>query len=295
VSWQPDVRLCEGSAVVGKPSPILRRRQLAARLRDLRTQAGLTADEVAARMLVSPAKISRIETGVRGASLRDVRDLCEIYGADQPERDLLAALVRESKQPSWWQQYDLPDTTFVGLETAAVSILDYESSVVPGLLQTEDYARAVVDGVLYGAPEDMVQQRVEVRLTRQKLLHAERPPQLWTVIDEAALHRLVGGPGVMRAQLEALAESSALANVTVQVIPFEAGAHPGMDSTFILLHLDEQVADVVYIEGLVGNLYQESPSDLARYRRVFDQLRAIALSPKDSVARICSIAKAHVG
>ena len=279
----------------GKPSPILRRRQLAARLRELRTQAGLTADEVAVRMLVSPAKISRIETGVRGASLRDVRDLCEIYGADQGERERLAALVRESKQPSWWQQYDLPNATYVGLEAAAVSMLDYESSVIPGLLQTEDYAHAILEGFLYDASPELIQQQLEVRMTRQQLLHGERAPQLWTVIDEAALHRVVGGPAVMRAQLESLVESAALANVTVQVIPFEAGAHPGMDSTFVLLHLEEEVADVVYIEGLVGNLYQESPSDLARYRRAFDELRAIALSPKDSIARVSGIAKVYAG
>ncbi|HEY0359809.1 MAG TPA: helix-turn-helix transcriptional regulator, partial [Mycobacteriales bacterium] len=258
-------------------SPTLRRRELATRLRDLRLQTGLTADEVAARMLVSPAKISRIETGARGVSLRDVRDLCEIYTADAGEREHLATLVREAKQPSWWQQYDLPYATFVGLESAAATILDYESSVIPGLLQTEDYARAVTDGILCDAAPDLTRQRVEVRLTRQRLLTQESPPQLWTVIDEAALHRVVGGPGVMRAQLEALAERATLPNVTVQVVPFEAGAHPGMDSTFILLHLEEEVSDVVYIEGLVGNLYQESPSDLARYRRVFDQLRAIAL------------------
>jgi transcriptional regulator with XRE-family HTH domain len=276
-------------------SPTLRRRELATRLRDLRLQAGLTADEVAARMLVSPAKISRIETGARGVSLRDVRDLCGIYGADPGERDHLTALVRESKQPSWWQRYDIPDATFVGLEAAAATILDYESSLVPGLLQTRDYARAVVEGVMYGAAPEVVQQRVEVRMTRQRLLTQDAAPQLWTVIDESVLHRAVGGPGVMSAQLEVLVDSAALPNVTVQVIPFEAGAHPGMDSTFILLHLAEDVPDVVYIEGLVGNLYQESPADLARYRRAFDQLRAIALSPKDSVLKISAVAKLHAG
>jgi transcriptional regulator with XRE-family HTH domain len=276
-------------------SPTLRRRELAARLRDLRVQAGLTADEVAVRMLVSPAKISRIETGARGVSLRDVRDLCAIYGADAAECEHLSTLVRESKKPSWWQHYDLPDATFVGLESAAATILDYESSLVPGLLQTEDYARAVTEAILYDSGPEVVQQRVEVRLTRQRLLTQEPLPRLWTVVDEAALHRVVGGPDVMRAQLEALVDRAALPNVTVQVIPFEAGAHPGMDSTFILLHLDEDVSDVVFIEGLVGNLYQESPSDLARYRRVFDLLRAIALSPKESLVRISAVAKMHAG
>lgn len=274
-------------------SPTVRRRELGARLRELRVRADLTADETAGRLLVSPAKISRIETGVRGVSLRDVRDLCEIYGADETERDHLAELARESKQRSWWQQYDLPYGTYIGLEAAASSIHDYECSIVPALLQTETYARAVTDGVLYDAAPDVAAQRVEARLTRQHVLTQEPQPQLWVVLDEAALHRVVGGPAVMREQLEALTERAALPNVTVQVIPFEAGAHPGMDSTFTLLHLEEEVNDVVYIEGLVGNLYQETPIDLERYRRAFDQLRAIALSPKDSLALISTVAKGY--
>jgi transcriptional regulator with XRE-family HTH domain len=255
----------------------------------------MTADDVAERMLVSPAKISRIETGVRGVSLRDVRDLCEIYGVGSTEASHLAALVRESKQPSWWQSYDLPYATFVGLEAAAGTILDYESSLVPALLQTVDYARAAVEGILYDSPADVIGQRVEARITRQRILAQASPPHLWTVVDEAVLRRVVGGPDVMRAQLETLVDRAALPNVTLQVVPFEVGAHPGMDSTFTVLHLDAEVADIVYIEGLVGNLYQESPTDLARYRAAFDQLRAIALSPKESVARISAIAKTHVG
>ena len=276
------------------PSPTVRRRELGTRLRELRTRAGMTVDEVAEKLLVSAAKVSRLETGVRGVSLRDVRDLCDIYDVDAAERDHLATLVRESKQPSWWQRYDLDYTTYVGLEAAATTILDYESSIIPGLLQTEDYARAVVEGVLYDAPADVVEQRVAARMQRQELLHADPPPELWAVIDEAALHRLVGGPAVMRAQLEWLVERAALSNVTVQVIPFEVGAHPGMDSTFILLHL-EDVSDIVYVEGLVGNLYQESQADLARYRRHADQLRAVAMSPKDSLARITAVARTHEG
>jgi hypothetical protein len=228
-------------------------------------------------------------------SLRDVRDLCEIYGVPPEDSTQLATLVRESKQPSWWQAYDLPHGTFIGLEAAASSILDYESSLVPGLLQTEDYATAVVEGVLYDASPDVVRQRVEARLKRQTLLTQDVPPEFWAVIDEAALHRLVGGPGVMCGQLEALVDRAALPSVTVQVIPFESGAHPGMDSTFTILHLEAEVADVVYIEGLAGHLYQESPADLQRYRRLFDQLRAIALSPKESLAKISVLAKDCAG
>jgi transcriptional regulator with XRE-family HTH domain len=281
--------------MVAKPSPTLRRRELAARLRELRLVAGMTADEVAEKMLVSPAKISRIETGVRGVSLRDVRDLCEIYGVDPVDASRLATLVRESKQPSWWQSYDLPYATFVGLEAAATSILDYESGLVPALLQTEDYARAAVEGILYDAGDELVDQRVTARLTRQEVLYQPTPPHLWAVLDESALRRVVGGPDIMRVQLEVLIDRAALPNVTLQVISFETGAHPGMDSTFTLLELPGGVSDIVYIEGLVGNLYQESPTDLTRYRRAFDQLRAIALSPRDSLARIAVMAKTHAG
>ncbi len=275
-------------------SPIVRRRELAGRLRSMRQAAGLSIEDVATRLMVSAAKVSRMETGARGVSARDVRDLCGIYGVGDEERERLLTLLRESKQPSWWQQYDLDYTTYIGLETAATSIVDYESSFVPGLLQTEDYARAVVEAILYDAPSDLIRQRVEARMRRQELLTGDSPPKLWAIIDEAALHRSVGGPDVMRAQLEALADRAALPNVTLQVIPLEVGAHPGMDSTFVLLSL-EDVSDVCYVEGLVGNLYLESPADLARYRRAVDQLRAVALSPRDSVARVSRIAKIHVG
>ena len=276
------------------PSPTLRRRELASRLRGLRVVAGLTAEQVAERLLVSPAKISRIETGARGVNLRDVRDLCEIYEVDPTVREHLATLVREARQPSWWQQYDLPYATYVGLEAAATAILGYQSSLVPGLLQTQDYATAVVEGIAYDEPPEVIEQRVEARMRRQLLLTQDHPPQLWTVMDEAALHRAVGGPGVMRAQLEVLVDRAAMPNVTVQIIPLESGAHPGMDSNFNLVQL-EDVSDIVYVEGLIGHLYQESPADLERYRRVFDQLRAIALSPKDSIARISAVAKRYVG
>lgn len=273
-----------------EPSPTLRRRELGARLRELRVEAGLTAEEVAGRLLCSTAKISRIETGGRGVSLRDVRDLCGIYGTDDAERERLMTMARESKQRGWWQEFDVPYKTFLGLEAAAASISDYDSGVVPGLLQTRDYARALVEGMEPKWEVGRVQQAVELRMIRQELLTKPDAPRFWTVVDEAALRRHVGGPEVMRAQLDALCERAALPNVTVQLIPFEYGAHPGLDSTFIILSFEERGAsDVVYVEGLIGQFYLERDTDLQRYRQRFDDLRAIAFGPKDTVARIRAI------
>ena len=271
------------------PSATLRGKELAARLRELRTGAGLTIADVAERLLVSPTKISRLETAVRPASLRDVRDLSAIYGVSADERDRLLALARDSRKRSWWQQYDLPYDTYVGLEASAVAILEYRTTIVPALLQTPAYAQAVTEGVLYDSPAETVAQRVEARLIRQRLLDADSPPRLWTVVDEAALHREVGGRAVMAEQLAALADWAARPNVTVQVLSHRAGAHPGMDSSFTLLQLEEGVPNFVYVEGLLGDHYLESSVDLTRYSRVFDHLRASALGPRDSISLITEL------
>jgi len=280
--------------VVEHSSPTLRRRELGARLRELRQQANLTVEQVADELLCSAAKISRIETGAggRGVNPRDVRDLCQLYRVEGAEREHLMALVKESKQQTWWQELDLPYKPFIGLEAAAVSIRDYESGLVPGLLQTQEYARALIEGMVPRLGADMVQQSLDARLKRQEILTRESPTRLHAIIDEAAVRRVVGGPEVMREQLAALIERAALPNVTVQLIPFEAGAHPGQDSTFMILE-EPTGADVVYIEGLVGNVYLERPADLERYTDVYDDLRSIALGPKDSVARFRLIERSY--
>ena len=273
-------------------SPTVRRRELGARLRTLRTDAGMTVDDAAARMEVSPAKISRIETGARGVSVADVRYLCDLYQVSTDERERLLDLTRESKRRSWWQQYGLPDSvqTYTGLEDAAVSIHQYETSLVPALLQTEDYARALTTGTAPDASAEQVEQLVRARLTRQARLRAGERLELWAVVDEVALQRPVGSAAIMREQLASLIERSRSPNVTVQVLPLEAGAHPGMDSAFTLLYLEE-VNDVVYVEGLIGNFFLQNSGDLLRYRRAFDQLRAIALSPRDSRDRMTAAAE----
>lgn len=273
------------------PSPTVRRRELGARLRALRTETGLTVEDVASRMEVSPAKISRIETAARGVSLADVRFLCDLYEVSARERDRLLSLTRESRRRSWWQQYGLDDSvaTYVGLEDAAVAIQQYETSLIPPLLQTEDYARAVTAGAGPWLSEDRVEELVAARMTRQALLAPGGTLELWAILDEAALRRLVGGARVMRDQLDQLAERSRSSRVTVQVIPLEAGAHPGMDSAFAVLQL-ETVSDVVYVEGLMGYFFLQNQGDVVRYRRAFEQLRAVALSPSDSRDRMRSVA-----
>jgi transcriptional regulator with XRE-family HTH domain len=277
------------------PSPTVRRRELGGRLRVLRLARGLTVEDVAARMEVSQAKISRIETAARGVSVADVRFLCEMYEVSPEDRERLLALTRESRRRSWWQEYGLPESlaTYIGLETEAASILDYETSIVPALLQTEDYARAVVEGIMPDAEPKVVEQRVVTRLTRQQRLTEDHSLRLWTVIDEAALQRIVGSRQVMHAQLLQLTERAAFPAVTVQLIPFASGSHPGMDTNFTILQFNGPVSDVVYVEGLLGAHYLESPADLERYRGVFEHLRAIALSPKDSAARIRDIAGSY--
>jgi transcriptional regulator with XRE-family HTH domain len=287
----------------GRPavSATVRRRQLGLRLRELRQQRGMTAEEVAGALLVSAAKVSRMETGARGVNLRDVRDLCALYGVDDSEREHLMALARDSKERSWWQQYNVPFSTYsglwnrlyVGLEESATNISDYHSSAVHGLLQTEDYVRAITEGTLPDATEQFVEEQVKTRLTRQKILDRAQPPRLWVIMDEAVLHRAVGGPAVMKAQIESLVERATRPNITIQLISFGSGAHLGMESNFTVLQGDDPPWEVIYVEGLVGQQYLENPSDLSRYKQIFDHLRATALGPKESIRQAAAIAATY--
>jgi len=231
-----------------------------------------------------------METGHSVATLRDIRDLCALYEVtDQAERDRLMTLARESKQQAWWHSYDLGYATYVGLEAEAVAISDFQSSVVPGLLQTADYSRAIGERALPRVSQEQIEMQIEARLTRQRILTQDDPPLFAAVLDEAVLHRLVGGPRVMEAQLERLIEATRLPNVTLQVIPFSVGAHPGLESNFNILELAPPTPGVVFVEGLVGSVYLERPDDLERYRGVFKRVQTIALSPKDTISAIAAI------
>jgi transcriptional regulator with XRE-family HTH domain len=274
--------------MVRGPSPTVRRRRLAGELRRLRDEANLTIDEVAEKLECSASKISRIETGNVGVTPRDARDLLELYGVPEDKRDALVQLAREARQKGWWHAYNEVFTgSFVGLEQDATSLHTHQALLVPGLLQTERYTRAVHRAIRPDVQESEVDRRVKARMERQRLLTDHNPPEYWAVIDEAVLNRTVGGPAVMREQLSHLVDLAGLPNVTLQVVPFTAGEHAGMEGSFLILGFPEQAdPDVVYVEYTTSGVYLEQPSDVRRYTVMFDHLRATALKPDDTVAMI---------
>jgi transcriptional regulator with XRE-family HTH domain len=261
-------------------NPTVRRRELGALLRALRVEKGWTVEQAAARLEVSSSKVSRFETGQRGVSARDIRDLCDLYEVGGDRRRHLTELAREGKQRAWWQPLGLPYSTYVGLEAEATSISDYGLGIMPGLLQTADYARAVVRAAVPEWVPEVVEQRVTGRITRQQLLFSEHPPNFEAVVDESVLHRVVGSPAIMRAQLGHLLELSELPSVTLRVIRYEAGALPAGNNKFIILKLPvPTVSDVVFIEGLTGDLYLDDPHDVEVYTTTFRALAHLAAGP----------------
>jgi transcriptional regulator with XRE-family HTH domain len=286
------VREALGTRVANEGNPTLRRRELGFLLRQLRTDRGLSVDEVAVRAMFSQTKLSRLETGRVGASPRDIRDLLLVYGITDPaQREQLMALAREGKQRGWWQGLDLPYATYVGLEAEATAIRDYNTDVVNGLLQVEGYARAIFEAGEPPQDQATIDKRTDVRMKRQGLLTQPGGAVFSFILDEGALHRPVGGTAVMLAQLARLIESASLPSITLRLIPLEIGAHPALDSNFVILEFDNaSVNDVVYVEGAVGNIYLESAADLDRYRNMWSRLETIALNPEESVSLISSIA-----
>jgi hypothetical protein len=228
--------------------------------------------------------MSRLETGHRGASARDITDLCELYEVDDKQRRRLLRLAREGKQRVWWQPLGLPYSDYVGLEAEAESISDFGLGFIPGLLQTADYARAVVHAVLPDLASDTVEQRVHGRMARQQLfLDREDAARFEAVVDESVLHRVVGSRTIMRAQLKRLLELSGQPNITLRVIPYKAGALPVGNNKFIILKFaSADVRDVVFIEGLTGDLYLDEPDDVETYSIAFRTLIELAKSPEET-------------
>ncbi len=264
-------------------SPTVRRRELGALLRKLRTEAGLTVEQAAEQLMFSMSKLSRMETGHGVATARDIRDLCTLYGiTGQAERDHMMKLAAEGRRQAWWQSYELGYATYVGLEAEAVTISAFQSSVVHGLLHTADYARAGHEGAMPRLSPDQIELQIEAKLTRQRILTRNDPPRFSVVLDEAALHRAVGGRQVMAAQLARILEVAALPNVSVQVLPYDVGAHPAVESNFTILELPDPTPGVVFVEGLVGSIYLDRDDDLIRYQTIFDKLQSIALNPQGS-------------
>jgi len=269
--------------------PTVQRMLVGARLRRLRTELGLTREEAAQAIRASEWKIHRLENGQVGFKDRDIIDLLALYQVTDPAEvaDFLT-LTREANTPGWWQHYGdvLPSwfRTYVDLEQAATLIRTYEGQFVPGLLQTDDYMRAVVRGAHLEESSDEVGRRVRLRMARQILLTRDSPPRLWAVVDEAALRRPVGGKEVMRGQLERLIEATKLPNVTLQILPFASGAHPAMVGAFSVLRFpDEELPDIVYLEHLTSALYLNKPDEVDQYLHVMESICVRAAAPDQTV------------
>jgi transcriptional regulator with XRE-family HTH domain len=277
--------------------PTVRLRRLAAELRHLRQAAGLSQEDVAEKINVSSVTLYRIETAKTRPQLRTLIALLDAYGVTGSNRVDLMALQKEAKQRGWLHSFgaDLTDqyTALIGLEAEAQQAINYESLFIPGLLQIQDYARAVIRGVLPTATDAEVESFVAARMQRQALLENETPLRLWAIIDQASLCRAVGGDAVMRAQLAHLTQQAQRPHITIQVIPFSAGAHPGMPGSFIVLKFPADDPDVIYIDSMAGDLFLEKETDIQRYNHICEHLRAIALSPTDTAALIASLREDH--
>ncbi|HEU5157822.1 MAG TPA: helix-turn-helix transcriptional regulator [Streptosporangiaceae bacterium] len=273
--------------------PTVRGRRLARELRRLREEQRLTLQEVADRLAWSRATVSRLETGQTKPHHGDVADLLDLYGVTSPERDALISLARQAKQRGWWTAYaDVFTDSYVGFEDEASRICTWDPQLIHGLLQTEDYARAVITKgrMLSGSA---VERRIVARKIRQDLLDRADAPQLHAIIDEAVLHRPIGGAPVMGSQLVALTEAARRPHVTVQVLPYAAGEHAGLDGRFTMLSFpDPADPDIAYVEGTMGNVYLESSEATGQHRTRFEQIRERSLPPTESVRLITAAADA---
>ncbi|HEY3907133.1 MAG TPA: helix-turn-helix transcriptional regulator [Streptosporangiaceae bacterium] len=264
------------------------RMMLGSRLRQLREAAKVTPEQAGYEIRASRSKISRMENGRVSFKGRDIIDLLNLYGVTDDEvRQATLELARRANVPGWWAKYGdiLPDwfELYLGLESSAAVIRTFELQFIPGLLQTEDYARAVTALGHRSAPADEINRRVALRMRRQHVLSRPEPAKFWAVMDEAALHRPVGGRDVMRAQLRHLAQATAAQHVTVQVVPFRSGGHAAAGGSFSILRFDQpDLPDVVYIEQLTSALYLENRQDVDHYQEVMNQLSTDALTPAET-------------
>lgn len=274
------------------------RRRLGAELRRLRNKSGLHLEDVAREMTCSTSKISRLENGKGIPKLPDVRELMRIYGVtSDTERDMLLRLVRDGRQQGWWEPYTegvqaerfvLDDPgRYAALETEAIAVRLFTGMIMPGLLQTADYAREMLRALLPHRPRGDIESLVRLRLERQKALSRDEAPlRLSAVLDEALLRRVVGGSELMRDQLQAVLDKSDLSTVEVRVLPFDAGFHRGHLGQFTLLELREPLDDLVFIEGHGGDSYLDSTDDVKLYKEVYADVVSKALSPPASAALI---------
>jgi transcriptional regulator with XRE-family HTH domain len=270
--------------------PTLRRRRLGAELKRCREAAGLTQENVSREFEWHAAKVTRIETARVAVTARDVKDLLALYGVnDENYREALMTLARQSREKTWVTDYRdlMRPGNFVGLEQEASSMRAWEPLVLPGLLQTEAYMRALMRSGRSTDPERVIDRRVTLRLKRQGRLRGAGTLKLSAIVDEAVVRRTIGGPAVMEQQLRALIDAAQLPNVTLQILAFGAGEHPFLGGPAALLEFRESThPDVVYLEGLAGDLYEEQPLEVGRYRDEFERLSAMALDPRLSLKMI---------
>ena len=283
-----------GVGSAGGPTAL--RMLLGAHLRTLREQGGYSRAAAGWEIRASESKISRLELGRVSFKERDVKDLLALYGVPNEERERLLDLVREANTPGWWHRFGdvLPSwfQSYLGLETTASLIRSYEVQFIPGLLQTRNYARAVIMlGHSHGSPKE-IDQRVALRMSRQRTLTSDNPPWYWVVIDESALRRPIGGREVMREQLRALIDACALPNVQLQIVPFDVGGHSGAGGAFTILRFpDQELPDVVYIEHLTSALYLDKRDDVDMYTECIENLCVSAEPPDRSVEILQQILK----
>jgi transcriptional regulator with XRE-family HTH domain len=284
----------EGASAEARGGPTVLRILVGSQLRRLREASGVTREEAAYAIRGSEAKMSRLESGRVGFKTRDVADLLTLYGLTEGSaRDVVLSLAEQANEPGWWHRYSetMPDwfSTYVGLEQAATIIRSYEAQYVPGLLQTDAYAKAVVE-LGEAVRPDEVSKRVELRMHRQQLLYTPKPPDFWAVIDEAVLRRNLGGRQVMRDQLDHILEASNRPNITVQVVPFERSDVAAVGGPFTLLRFAEpDLPDIVYLEQLNSALYLNKHVDVMNYLQIMNRLAAGALTPQQSTELIASV------
>lgn len=281
---------------MARPSPTVRRRRLRYELRRLRTERGLTIEDVQERSKgdIKAPTLSRWETGERSIRAVDLRLLLDIYDLAPDEREALLTLARQAKERGWWHQYTsvMPESfqVYVGLETESSTIREYAAELVPGLLQTDQYYRAFLMSIAPSDPD--IDKKIQVRLARQERLSNGDPADYWAVLNEAVIRRLVGGGQVMSDQLAHIAAIAELPKVTIQVLPFSAGVHPAMEGAYSILGFPEaHDPDVAYLENQAGSIYVEDAGETERYSQMFNHLIAKALSPEDSVRLIREVAK----
>ena len=281
------------------PSPTLRRRELGAHLRRLRTERGWTTRDVAEQLGFSVSKVSRMETGARGVNAKDMASLTELFGLDDAWSSHLDSIARTGKKRFDKRSAIVVETDFIGmedpgfvdLESDAARIREYNSSIIPGLLQTEEYMRPAMLGSAPDVARSSIDRAVAARCERQKVLRRVNPPTFEVVVDEAALRRQVGGAAAMRRQIEYLVACVEQGVVELAVIPFRVGAHPGLNSDFVALRIEEPAAlDVVFVEGLAGHLRFEREVDVLRYQRVWEKLLDVALPAQDAPGVLAKIA-----